>query len=287
MNIIARIPQVAEVLRRRRMRGRYPNEMALLEGKSRTTSSRQSVVLFTQHKCASVYTHDIFCTLALESGMMPASYEHIIFDGEVTQADRDRIYGSGGSALYPTRGYSFAPIRGFHAGIHDLDAYRLVLMLRDPRDALVSFYFSMAYSHSVPQGKTESRATVLAERERATGVNIDDYVLEKSGFFLQTYENYLQHILDRPNTLFVTYEQMIDDFAAWLQKIIQHTGFSPTEEVVARLVRESNFQVNVEDPLKHRRQVAAGDHRRKLHPETIEKLNQRFEIVLLRLGYTR
>jgi hypothetical protein len=285
LNFFTRVPQVAQLLQRRRMRERFPHEMALLEGRSRTTSSRQSVVLYTQHKCASVYTRDIFRDLALESGMIPVNYEQIIFQGEVTESDKDRIYGSGGQALYPTRGYSFAPVRAYHAGIHDLEAYRLVLMLRDPRDVLVSFYFSMAFSHSVPQADTGSRATVLAEREVATVANIDDYVMEKSDFFLQTYENYLQHVFDRPNALFVTYEEMISDFASWLQKIIRHTGFAPSAETVERLIRDSNFQVDVEDPLKHRRQVSPGDHRRKLRPETIDKLNQRFEPVLLRLGY--
>lgn len=286
-NVLERIPPAAELLRRRRMRRRFPNEMALLEGRSRPDGSGTSVVLFTQHKCASVYTRELFRTLALDSGLIPVNYENLVFNGEVLPHERERIYGAGGKAVYPERGYCFAPIRAWHAGIPDPESYRTVLMLRDPRDVLVSFYFSMAYSHSVPEADTAVREHVLAERETAAVADIDSYVIERSGFFLETYENYLQNVFGRPNVLFVTYEQMVGDYEGWLDRVVEHCGFTPSPATRERLVRESNFQVDQEDPTRHRRQVTPGDHRRKLRPETIEALNQRFAKVLESLGYAR
>ena len=285
--VLERIPPASELLRRRRMRRRFPNEMALLEGRSRPPGSGTSVVLFTQHKCASVYTREVFRTLACDSGLIPVNFENLVFNGQVSPRERERIYGAGGKAVYPERGYCFAPIRAWHAGIPDPENYRTVLMLRDPRDVLVSFYFSMAYSHSVPEADRTMREQVLAERQTATGADIDSYVIERSGFFLETYENYLRHVFGRPNVLFVTYEQMVADFEGWLNRVVEHCRFTPSPATRERLVRESNFEVEKEDPTRHRRQVTPGDHRRKLRPETIEALNQRFATVLETLGYER
>ena len=58
------------------------------------------------------------------------------------------------------------------------------------------------------------------------------------------------------------------------------------EATRAKLIAESNDSVNTkENKMKHKRQVTPGDHRRKLKPETIAKLNTDLADILTRYGY--
>lgn len=267
------------------MRRRYPSEMALFERRSRSSSTHPSVVLFTLHKCASVFTRDIFRALATDTALVPVNFDGLAFGGELTPAERERIFLRPSPELYPVRGYCFAPFRYFHAGIPDISPYRVVLMLRDPRDVLVSFYFSMAQSHRTPAAQTMSREILLNEREAASRCSIDQYVVEKAPEFVATYESYLAYVFGKPNVLFTTYEQMIASFEPWLQSIINHCGFTPSSATIQSLVSAAKVGVETEDPSKHIRQVTPGDHRRKLKPETIAALNAQFVSVMDRLGY--
>jgi len=159
-------------------------------------------------------------------------------------------------------------------------------MLRDPRDVLVSFYFSMLASHAVPTAANTSREVLLRERSQAAQMDVDSYVLSKCADVKRTCENYLSAVLDHPNVLFVTYEQMVSDFPQWLNRIVEHGGFTPSEATMQRLISESNFEVTQEDPTRHVRQITPGDHRRKLKAETITSLNKELQTVLERLGYS-
>ena len=58
------------------------------------------------------------------------------------------------------------------------------------------------------------------------------------------------------------------------------------QTTVSQIINEANFDVE-EDIYSHKRQVTPGDHKRKLLPETIDRLNSEFGEVLDVLGYKR
>lgn len=62
-------------------------------------------------------------------------------------------------------------------------------------------------------------------------------------------------------------------------------GFTYVSAFLRQL--EANFSVAREDLNSHKRQVQPGYHKRKLKPETIEILNDRFAEILETLGYDR
>ncbi len=193
------------------------------------------------------------------------------------------------------------PIR-FYVPVPEMDTSRLLLQLRDPRDVLVSMFYSYCYSHPGPVEPGQGcRAEVakqgidtfvlkLAESEVApvegdygTSANLWDI----AGNLMQRYNNYVEHVLPHPNTIFVRYEDMVLNPSLWLQLVGEAFNCNRAE-VLANIQRTflNNPIPNKENPLKHVRQVMPGDHRRKLKPETIQCLNNIFAPILQPLGYS-
>jgi len=155
-----------------------------------------------------------------------------------------------------------------------------VLVLRDPRDVLTSLYFSTAYSHAIITEK------LIRERQEALGMSIEDYVLANKDLYKKIYAGYCDTLLRQPGVLFLKYEDMVDDFPAWLMRLAAHVGLDDQAEVIAALIAEADFTVKKEDPYAHRRQAKPGDHRNKLGPETVAVLDETFEAILNQLNYS-
>lgn len=149
---------------------------------------------------------------------------------------------------------------------------------------MTSQFFSLAYSHPPVPGRFNPSD---AERQEWIQQGIDRHVLDKADAWLGRYKDYCDHVLKRTNTIFVTYEEMVTDFETWLRKYISPFPLPDTERMVRKLVRKyrNNFLVRREDVHRQKRQVAPGDHKRKLKPETIAILNEKFGNMLAELGY--
>ena len=264
----------------------YPRELLLLNGLHRPSSDRQSIVFFTVHKAASVYVARIMKDLARESGLALIDFAGYRFKGGKTNGT---VWEPGELArrVYRPQGYFYGPFRNFNPAIEKLDQYRVVLNLRDPRDVLVSAYFSMAYSHYVPgKENPEAAKKILAGRQATLDSDIDKWVLEAAPNIRRTFSEYSDNILDNPNVFLARYEKLVTDFDSWLAEVVKFLGIEPRAETVEGFRRGANFDVE-EDVKRHKRQVTPGDHARKLKSETIEKLNALLGDVLDRLQYPR
>jgi hypothetical protein len=154
---------------------------------------------------------------------------------------------------------------------------RRVFMFRDPRDALVSLYFSDAYSHSLPGGEGEAaeaaRAYFRAKRERTLATDINDYVLNEAASLDRAFMAYAE-VLRSPMTLTLRYEEHVFQKKRMIAKIARHFGLPLAPEAVERLLAKVDIVPAGEDMRKFVRAVIPGDHRRKLRPETIDRLDQ-------------
>ncbi len=168
-------------------------------------------------------------------------------------------------------------------------AARKILLVRDPRDALVSEYFSNAYSHSLPGKGAASaggaREQMLNLREAALATRIEDYVLSRAKPLNQTLMEYAAVARDKQTRLF-RYEEVIFDKRGWLRDIAAHfswTAGSPAfldgmmswADVVPTAERNTEFV----------RKVTPGDHKDKLGPETIAKLDALLREPMRIFGY--
>jgi hypothetical protein len=79
-------------------------------------------------------------------------------------------------------------------------ASRKILLVRDPRDALVSEYFSIAFSHGLPDetaGEGGAREEFLALREQTLASHIETVVLERAGILGETFLEYAGTLADK------------------------------------------------------------------------------------------
>lgn len=244
-------------------------------------STPQSIIWFTVHKSASEYIRsEILPKLAQELDMKYIDHEGDYWLRGKSFKDT-LINDKKNSHFFNPFGCIYGPFRQFYQEIPSMENYKVVLMLRDPRDALTSLYFSLAYSHYLPERR---KAEVENVRNLALKSTIDDYVLEKSYSFFDFYKKYCEQCLGKPNVLFLKYEDMVNDLKNWLNTLINFMQVEVNQNFVNNLVKEANFEVK-EDIYAHKRQVKPGDHRRKLKVKTIRLLNENFNQILHQLAY--
>jgi hypothetical protein len=254
------------------------------------------IVVFTLHKSASMFIHrqcEFLCRLCgvpYHSPNVPASG----LNARRLLTDKD---------LWRTHHGCFAPVR-FFVDLPRVEDYRIVLHLRDPRDVLVSMFYSYCFIHP---GEIEANT---GYRREAAVAGIDAFVLAKTsgrsadyrgdygtgghvedliGNLPTRYRLYIERLLGRPNVILVKYEEMVLDYRSWLTKFIEPFPIANRSRVVDDLVVQAPtfFPRRSSDELHHVRHVTPGDFRSKLKPSTIQHLDQIFSDTLDALGYPK
>jgi hypothetical protein len=163
------------------------------------------------------------------------------------------------------------------AGYPRFEMARKVFMFRDPRDALVSQYFSDAYSHVTPAGDTEASRQHAAmfekRREEARATPIDDYVIKRARSMDQTLRAFGGLLAD-PRCLVLRYEDYVFQKPRLIHKVLRHFDWTCPPGAIEALVKQVDEVPETEDPQRFVRRVIPGDHRKKLSPQAINKLNK-------------
>ena len=256
----------------------------------------KNVIVFTMHKAGSMVLHRVLKDICDQTNVRYLS--------ENQSSKRDmlpvrKIFE--GSDFIAKRNGCFGPIR-FFVPTKALAEANVLLHLRDPRDVLTSMFFSYCFMHRGPVEKNTGYRRVVAE------AGIDKYVLDMSsegflhyegdygtgghykkhiGNILTRYLRYLREVVGRPNTVLVSYEEMVRDFPSWLRKVVARFELENEDEIYRFVLDRHVEEVKpgTEDVWSHKRKVTPGDYLEKLRPETIAELNRRFREVLSALGY--
>jgi hypothetical protein len=182
-------------------------------------------------------------------------------------------------------------------GLPLFDTAPKLLMVRDPRDALVSEYFSNAYSHSVPDPQDGADAVavqMLAKRQQALSQHISEWVLRAARGMNNTMMQYasLLHRGQGPkreqapgSTLVLKYEDMIFEKPTLIRHLAAQFDLEPAPEHVADVMGWADQRPAVEDPRAFIRKVVPGDHLEKLDRPTIEALNTILAPAMSLFGY--
>jgi hypothetical protein len=248
----------------------FKKERNLLKGKFHSTSNKQSVAYVTINKAASTFLAKRFNAFFQKNGYTIAYLTAYL--SRIRRIDQFHQNEALQKKAFAQKGVFYGAFRYPISLIPDL---KIILVVRDPRDVLVSLYYSNRYSHGV------NSFEFYKKRKLAATKSIDEYALLRSSIFLSRYTTYLKW-LDQPNVLLLRYEDLIVDPVGFEEMLGKFLGITITPGEIAS---PADFVKKKEDIYSHKRQVKSGNYREKLKPETIAKLNSDFDIVLKRLNY--
>jgi hypothetical protein len=191
--------------------------------------------------------------------------------------------------LFRAHGFCYGGFRSWPPyKIPSFESHKTVLLVRDPRDIVVSQYFSVSRSHIVPEGDQRSGAAarMLADREKASEVTVDEYAREKLDYTARVYGKYIKYGVHKmPNVKLYRYEDVIYQKAQWLQSIADWFDWQIAEGDITRIANLIDIIPDSEDQEAHVRQVHPGNHRRHLQPQTIELYRRECGPLMREYGY--
>lgn len=231
----------------------------------------KSAIAVSMHKAGSSVTDLILTDMTRAAG-----YETELISPQVPASPLNEpdFFHAYAERIRPEGGIYYGMAR--HYGAHDmpiLHDLRLIAQMRDPRDCLTSGFFSFGGAHQAPADPGK-RAEFMARRDQINAMDIDRYVIENAQNYLMRCEKIRQLVETHPDLLLLEYADMVDRTQEWLDKIADFLDLEIAEWLQAICDKRLDFDVEKEDPSKHKRQVRPGDYRRKLKPGTIEQVNK-------------
>jgi hypothetical protein len=240
---------------------------------------------FSIHKAGSTLMHNMIAQVCAEANIPALNIPAILFREGIRDQDwRDdkRLleFITPGRIYY---GYRYLPeiLQGPETA---LENSKSVLLVRDPRDALVSEYYSYGGKHLTHKLPDKNSEQFIKSKEATKALDIDPYVLNNSGNYLKKLQDY-KNFLNFDNVLLRRYEQIFFDKHRFLADIFNHFDISVPADILARVAEKNDVRPQSEDQTKHIRKGTPGDYREKLKPETIVKLNDRFQEIGRWYGY--
>lgn len=169
------------------------------------------------------------------------------------------------------------------------ERYRAFYVMRDPRDALVSFYFAMRYSHRPTEEVAE-----LRPRLRAMGLEDGLHLLldwmDDVGFFASQV-SWVSAELDSSAKLF-RYEDLAADHRVFLGSLLAHLEINIPQDAFEGLTTRHSFSAvaggrhqGVEDPYHHFRKGVPGEWVEFFSPDLVDHFRSVTRDDVEKLGY--
>jgi len=239
----------------------------------------QSAIFYTIYKCASTFVEKLFDVILKNS-----SYEFVDYAGAVERmGDRFTLESPAElylqnfleqeyCDLYSRHGKIYGPQRfplDFPGRVH----FKHIFFLRDPRDVLVSDYFSQIYTHPEPRN-TVSRNEFLSIKKAAQELGIDKYALKYAEeWILPLYDQYRQLRETSESHIYLKYDLFAENTPEFIKRISDYLELNPAIKDIEILTKEAN-PVQKTEIMKHKRSGKTGQYLEKLQSDTVEKLNR-------------
>lgn len=268
----------------------FKTEIELMRGEHINNNSLKSIIHFSFNKAATQYIKSVLLKCAIENGMIPVAFNEYAFNTRLPFLDHLTLEEMQGyKHIFKLHGYVYSVFGGMVEGIDSLDKYKIIFSVRDPRDMLVSSYYSQAYSHVLPDADGNKLERFMERRKFALNSTIDEYVLREAENVYKTFVKYDELLISRyaPVIHLVRYEDMVENFEEWLAGIISYCEFEVSDILRAALIAENaQMRPKGEDVQKHLRKGVPGDYKQKLLQETIVSLNDKLSAMINRFGYS-
>ncbi len=163
---------------------------------------------------------------------------------------------------------------------------RVFFVIRDLRDTLVSFYFSVKYSHPL---MTEPHKKL---RERLLQINMEEGLIEIIQTWLQDFAAIQESWINRPEVLIVRYEDLVTNPSLYWRKIIKYCGWRVSETKLQSVLEGLSFERlsggrkrGQENYRNHYRKGMPGDWKNYFTKPVKEAFKLRYGELLIKTGY--
>jgi len=262
---------------------RYRAEKLQYEGKNHSEGNgKKSIIFFTHYRCASM-----MLVKRLKDLLHRDNYQQIDYQGYVhkwTLDKREEFQFNTDSheehSRFNKKGRLYAPLRYFVA-VPDINDYSKILVLRDPRDVMVSRFYSEKFAHIRMDKRFKEHCDSISQ------LSLDEFVLEYAEQTLEHYELFLENYKNWTDVLFVRYEDVISDFEGFLAQCDHYLCLGRSDSEIKEIAHKESFVVVTEDKYAHKRSVKARGFESKLNEATIDKLNEVFSDVIDGFGWEK
>ena len=241
----------------------------------------RSFFAFSLHKAGSTLMMNILADYCKYMNLPTLSPYSEAFSQGVSTAqignDLDRL-------LMP-RGYGYLGFRHMlpYNSKYDFSRSTVFFLVRDPRDIIVSLYFSLMRSHPIPT-RGSTRDEMLKKRQETQKLSIDEFALNNIKL-VNFINNYIERLLKKHPVHIFKYEDIIFDKTQWLTDMVNKAQLPLNESAIERVAEKHDIRPEREDPNQHIRQVTPGNFRKHLSTETIRTLNDTFSEPMKHFGY--
>lgn len=250
----------------------------------------RSVLLYTTHKCASTFVPKVFRRVQNHSDYQLFDYASGLRDlGNNIDADgiekgfikefSERSY----DHLFFEHGEIYAPLR-FDINFPGRESFKHIFFLRDPRDVLVSSFFSFGFTHALAPNDLR-RETQLKRKADIQEKGIDQFVIEYAEEVLDRLNGYRKLRENCLSNLFLKYNDFTKDTATFIRKITDYIDVTLPDKVINEIVESARPIQSKVNPQSHKRSGKSGQFKEALKPETRNELNKIFKDVIEYWGF--
>jgi len=236
---------------------------------------------FFHHKCGSTYLRKVLETLATLANVPVLALPDQFIIGKEHHAELSQAF-----TYFPNAHYERQVLQG------NLGKHRAFNVIRDPRDIIVSGYFSHRYSHE-SEGAMHDWVGPL--REKLNRLSFDEGLAAEieHGHSLKQLSTWQ---FDNPNILELRAEDIVfateEQCFKQLKRILQHLHFDRFEDKLLWHVMVELHEFfsgrrskDVEDKTSHYRKGQPGDWKNYFKPQHVTLFKRHWGDLAVRLGY--
>lgn len=244
----------------------------------------ESVYFYTFHKCAS----SLFGRYVLKNvnGLKQVNYAGRIYGGR---------WKPNKGLIFRDKGFIYGPIR-LSADPEDRVGQLLVkpttdasfvsdkvgvFLVRDPRDIMISAYYSLGFTHGYSRVE-ETRQRQVVKRKLIQQMTLDEYILSEADRQAVLFRKLYDLSAACKCSMILKYEDMIDNFDVFAAQLCQ---FIPLNEAVVQNIYQYTRPREVENTASRRRSGRVQDYKYKLEPSTIKAVSEKLADILTLFDY--
>lgn len=281
-NLISRENEKKEILRADQLRVLEANQL---------TNTPNSTLFYTTHKCASSFMRKLLIKLSTEGNYVLNDYANAIWHlGDKLDIDQDKknflvqFLEKNYDRLFYIKGEIYGPLR-FPVNFSNRNTFKHIFFLRDPRDVIVSSYYSFGFTHSLP-ANSKGKTSVLKVRDEIQQKGIDQYAIDFADELVQRYNGFKNLRESCDSYIYLKYDDFTNNTKQFILNLSNYLNVSLNNNDIELLCKEASpVQKNIQKE-SHKRSGKSGQFVNELKPETQLILTSKFKDILLYWEFT-